>query len=1351
MQRTEQALQTGPAAIARLSSTQVSTLRSYYGQVLGDLDQVRNLPPGAAGPQLQPALPQAAELFSSSGATAGSKPGVYEAVRADLYRGDLSFMPDLEGQEKIDVIRYFLDEQARLLEDAEPQERAAILMRLRPAFEFISQRGRTPGIEGPRFHHRERAAADQAVEGLNGDAAPEQVLQSALDGYLEHRDRHTPAGADQTLTRLQSDENANLHHLYWALYENSDTPKLPLNAQQRQDFMALMSARFDLGATGPGMARKMLGDLDPNFDDNRFADFLAGAIESKLNRDGSAPEDFVDSTGLKDLGEALKKADGASRNRLLAVIRKLYPHLHPQYQRALREGSEGRDVHGRFVLAGAAADSEIDTAYDRMSGDRVEVDTYRQSLDLLRRRQVGVGDLAPFYMDAYKASEGNSEFLDPLLDAPDDTDKSVTAIVDLVKSNDIYGGDYRGELQATQSRSLLKQLSQRRDNSVAGQATTRILDELADVSDSRRFSPEAVRDLTGTLATLPAGDATLKLALRLRSQTRDPELRATLDQVISASRDKFMEAATRQSSRQGLEPRLDSTLEWLGSRYHTAAREGRREEAAQLKGLLNDGVAAAGGLPEGDYLPESLGEAHIYQGNSPWTRRSGSYLRDYLESAQLLSPNRRQELLQRLGDLPQSDWKDSPLGFGERSLGDTRETNRYYDQMRDLRIERERLRSIPAEVERLEAEMDQLRQAHQGRLGAHQGLSGRMRAAAALEGGFDTLTAFSDAHRLEPRQFDALLMKAGGLAQRHPAAARRILEAGQGELKPEQLARLLELAGGLSAEQLKAVAESRDLEGLKGALGDGVLQRLQQHAEAGQRSSLFDREGNAPSRGDQMVRFLIDSGRSQDLFAKDELGDSLIDHLIRRSSTRDLSTRHAADDALSAVLADPERAGSNLGRQARLKQVHLTLARGRGNPDEMLATLNAVRRDPAQLSGSEKLEQLKLNLELSATAAEVLVNRKHADVNPYQAGQSGPARADFGRLLVQIEADLKAAEGFSEPEVVRAVQRLTQAKAAVEARTQQLSATDDDMQRRQRAIDRRTREIDEITEMDDPVARNRRITRSYAEISREMRDFIGADGGANWATWAAWASRQAGQTIRGEDAGGSFGRSLIRGALGPGLGPIIGGGLEGQVRASAAAVARGNNKVHDEIAREFVRFLETFRGDTEFNQEKLDAYLATFRPGPPERGGQDQLRQAFEAYYRAKFESNKDKKQELMLLGNARIGFHEQTRLQSDIEGALPGIGRGLATEWLMSLRLPGGSIDLGDDVESFRGREFPAELRDIDNAELLRLIRQLDANPDTLRGSGTDDWANFRQRMNFILDLFRSRHNDERLFENPE
>jgi hypothetical protein len=143
-------------------------------------------------------------------------------------------------------------------------------------------------------------------------------------------------------------------------------------------------------------------------------------------------------------------------------------------------------------------------------------------------------------------------------------------------------------------------------------------------------------------------------------------------------------------------------------------------------------------------------------------------------------------------------------------------------------------------------------------------------------------------------------------------------------------------------------------------------------------------------------------------------------------------------------------------------------------------------------------------------------------------------------------------------------------------------------------------DIDRIAHLADPVVRNLQITQCYFEISRALRPLTGAN--ANWCTFATWASKQAGQTIRGEDLVHRFqdqfrGSPEIATAIGALVEVVSRFGFRWQVPAlverilpglnpAAAfarandAVARGNRKVFEEIGRAFARYLAKFAEDS---------------------------------------------------------------------------------------------------------------------------------------------------------------------------
>ncbi len=215
-------------------------------------------------------------------------------------------------------------------------------------------------------------------------------------------------------------------------------------------------------------------------------------------------------------------------------------------------------------------------------------------------------------------------------------------------------------------------------------------------------------------------------------------------------------------------------------------------------------------------------------------------------------------------------------------------------------------------------------------------------------------------------------------------------------------------------------------------------------------------------------------------------------------------------------------------------------------------------------------------------------------------------------------------------------------------------------------------EVDRIAAMNNAALRNEQITRSYYQLSLAFSKHTGP--WANWCTFATWASRQAGQTIRGEDFAAALEArlrlspaisqaisriaeiALLKGAAidKEGLLKLIWETIDpkGALDRASIAVGRGNRKVFAEIAREFARFLAAFDNDTAHDAAKIAGFCAVLKPGaPPE--GQQYLVRAFSHYYQAFFEKDAKNKAELILLANIEIGFHEQTRLQPEIAEAL--------------------------------------------------------------------------------------------------
>ena len=353
-------------------------------------------------------------------------------------------------------------------------------------------------------------------------------------------------------------------------------------------------------------------------------------------------------------------------------------------------------------------------------------------------------------------------------------------------------------------------------------------------------------------------------------------------------------------------------------------------------------------------------------------------------------------------------------------------------------------------------------------------------------------------------------------------------------------------------------------------------------------------------------------------------------------------------------------------------------------------------------------------------------------------------------------------------------------------------------------------DVARISAMTNPVVRNLEITHCYGRLSAAIVQRTGSC--ANWCTFATWASRQAGRTIRGEDlietlrtrlAHGpqllhpwaSLGRMLLRhGLFAP---DTLLGRLTAQLHTpfdvferTSEAVARGNQKVFEEIGYEFARYLHDVPADAGADSPQLRAFVDGLRDGEPP-DGQRYLRQAFTRYARVGATSDPGARAALILLANLEIGMHEQTRLQPEIRASLDApyavgsdldrrlmrvlfprwrrpvpravaapvdaVGaraqrqisdmlREIITRSLMVMSLPGRILMLGSNMDE----PFPPELRELHDAELVALFERFGPAVPGGTATGARDWSDFDQRMRYIAHLFRAYHLHDELLGPP-
>jgi hypothetical protein len=298
------------------------------------------------------------------------------------------------------------------------------------------------------------------------------------------------------------------------------------------------------------------------------------------------------------------------------------------------------------------------------------------------------------------------------------------------------------------------------------------------------------------------------------------------------------------------------------------------------------------------------------------------------------------------------------------------------------------------------------------------------------------------------------------------------------------------------------------------------------------------------------------------------------------------------------------------------------------------------------------------------------------------------------------------------------------------------------------------------------VLRNLLVTQGYHELSHGFARMLGPDN-VTWFSFASWSSK------------------------------TVGGFLQCPCWPNAlrSFLSKGNTEVFRELEPLFGKFVRLFAEDREPDAAKLEWFLSDLQAGAsvPDRvqtdphtrelllvarGGQSLLAEAVRQYYAAKFEPNPKRRAEKILLANAHIGVHEQTRLQTYIRGALhapvrafvppspraaarqvacrhaQAMLRRIATDQFLSLKLPDSHVRLGRDLRATPGQPlFPRMLEQIEHPELGSLYARYARNSTRppvgiAHGTAAQDWGSLDQRMRFILELFRSRQQNQRLLE---
>ena len=330
--------------------------------------------------------------------------------------------------------------------------------------------------------------------------------------------------------------------------------------------------------------------------------------------------------------------------------------------------------------------------------------------------------------------------------------------------------------------------------------------------------------------------------------------------------------------------------------------------------------------------------------------------------------------------------------------------------------------------------------------------------------------------------------------------------------------------------------------------------------------------------------------------------------------------------------------------------------------------------------------------------------------------------------------------------------------------------------------------ITESVETPVPVLANFKITRIHYLLSEALQDVVSREAGANFHSWAVWGSRKAGVTIRQEDKDQASRDATIVAGI---VGAVVGAGLGCQVAAiaswdllvsivgwlvigtavggycgfllagytrnvAARLVFDGNAIVLDDIGRATARYLEYAQRVHTHNGDRgalWSAFLTQFRDGPTDRGGQDLLRRAFLQYEAARLAEDSKTRHECTYFANCLAILHEHIRLQPYISRSLPFLIRKCVTQRLMTFSVGEKLLAVHEDVPSLDDAKFPSTLTTIDSVELREFLEGSegwDPGRGTLKNTRAKDWTKIRERMAYIVNLFRTRHLDSNVVESP-
>jgi hypothetical protein len=312
----------------------------------------------------------------------------------------------------------------------------------------------------------------------------------------------------------------------------------------------------------------------------------------------------------------------------------------------------------------------------------------------------------------------------------------------------------------------------------------------------------------------------------------------------------------------------------------------------------------------------------------------------------------------------------------------------------------------------------------------------------------------------------------------------------------------------------------------------------------------------------------------------------------------------------------------------------------------------------------------------------------------------------------------------------------------------------------------------------DELVRCYAVARGYERLSRDLADRILGARDANWATWAMWATYSVSSTLDDQQTPLALSLMFDRFHL-----PQWVRGRLHQVylwtsvhvnEQQRIGLSQGNTDVYGQIGCDLARFLELYADpDGPPDEARLAEFLQSVQSPPDRPDLFDRLpdmHEGFRCYHRAAAATDPQERAEHVFAGNLYIATYEQVQLQPYLDRVLflapaappsvrntarrlfgPSVAR-FMTRHLVNVSLPDEVIWAARGVPPARGVDgmFPPSLAELASPLARKAFAMWDRADGTVEGTAVADWADLDDRMNFAVNILRSRQQDPSLFDSP-